>query len=282
MNIQQALKQAALLLDTSSSASSDNDSRLDAQILLKHVLQCNSAHIIAWPEKVLEEEQQERFLQLIKQRAQGIPVAHLTGSREFWSLEFDIDDSTLIPRPETETLVEFILASFGDRKNLHLLDLGTGTGAIAIAIAKEKPRWEIAGCDISAAAIKLARRNSEKHGISNIEFVESNWFDRLLNGRFDIIVSNPPYIADQDPHLHLGDVRFEPRSALVSGKTGMDDIEHLCQHAKQHLKDAGWLVIEHGYDQQKQVYDCFEANAFIEIETRRDLSGHIRMTAGRI
>lgn len=276
MNIKQALQQASQNL-----AESSPTARLDAQVLLTHILQCNTAHLLAWPEKTLNEEQLTNFQQLIQQRQQGLPVAHLTGLREFWSLNFSVNDSTLIPRPETETLIEFILDKFSGRERIKLLDMGTGTGAIAITIATEKPGWTIFASELSADALKLARHNSNCHQTNNISFVQSNWFTNIKQSDFDIIVSNPPYIANNDPHLLVGDVRFEPQSALSAGATGMDDIEHLCQHANKHLKKNAWLIIEHGYNQKQLVSDCFTKNGFTQIEQKQDLSGHTRMTAGK-
>lgn len=291
MNIQQALEQAKSLLETASvdkedvkkpSPGSSADASLDAMVLLGHTLRCNTAHIVAWPEKELDLHQQELYLDLVERRARGTPIAHLTGQREFWSLELETDASTLIPRPETETLVEFILEHFQGHEKLSLLDMGTGTGAIAIAIASEKPGWSVTGCDISDAAIRLAIRNSQKYKLTNTRFIQSDWYQNFGSSRFDIIVSNPPYIAEDDPHLQLGDVRFEPHTALTSGKSGMDDIEFLCRHARSYLKHDGWLIIEHGYDQQRKVSDCFMQNSLTDIVTRKDLSGHTRMTAGKI
>ncbi|MFV9615623.1 MAG: peptide chain release factor N(5)-glutamine methyltransferase [Gammaproteobacteria bacterium] len=276
MNIQQALQQASQDLTESSPTA-----RLDAQVLLTHVLQCNTAHLAAWPEKVLNEEQTSQYLQLIQQRKKGVPVAYLTGSREFWSLNFAVNNSTLIPRPETETLIEYILDKFSDREKIKLLDMGTGTGAIAITIATEKPGWEIVASERVAEALKLARGNSNSHQTNNISFIQSNWFNNIKDNDFDIIVSNPPYIAKDDPHLQAGDVRFEPQSALSAGTAGMDDIEHLCLHAKNHLKNNAWLIIEHGYNQSQLVTECFAKNGFTQIEQKQDLSGHIRMTAGK-
>jgi release factor glutamine methyltransferase len=276
MNIQQALLQARQNL-----ADSSPTARLDAQVLLSHILQCNTAHLLAWPEKKLNQEQLTNYQHLIQQRQQGVPVAHLTGSREFWSLNFSVNDSTLIPRPETETLVEFILDKFNDREKIKLLDMGTGTGAIAISIATEKPGWEIFASELSADALKLARHNSNNHQSSNITFIHSDWFNNIKHKDFDIIVSNPPYIANDDPHLLAGDVRFEPQSALSAGAAGMDDIEYLCRHAKKHLKKNAWLIVEHGYNQKQLVSDCFAENGFTRIEQKQDLSGHTRMTAGK-
>lgn len=276
MNIRQALQEATRqLTETSPSAA------LDAQVLLSHILDCNSAHLAAWPEKALSNEQQDNFQSLITQRQQGTPVAHLTGEREFWSLDLMVNNSTLIPRPDTETLIEFILTKFSNNKKIKLLDMGTGTGAIAIAIATEKPDWEIVACDISIQAVLLARLNSQRHKTKNITFLQSDWFNDIPVNDFDIIVSNPPYIPEDDIHLSQGDVRFEPMRALTAGKTGMDDIEHLCLHAKQYLSEEGWLIVEHGYDQKALVEQCFSANNYTEIEQQQDLSGHTRMTAGR-
>lgn len=275
MNIQQALQQANhILLNSSPSA------MLDAQVLLTHILQCNGAHLVAWPEKILNEVQLANYQHLIQQRHHGVPVAYLTGQREFWSLNFFVNNSTLIPRPETETLIEFILDKFYDKKELKLLDMGTGTGAIAITIAKEKPRWEIVASDNSADALTLAKKNSECHK-TTIQFILSDWFNNITDNDFDIIVSNPPYIANDDPHLKQGDIRFEPESALISGDNGMDDIAHLCLHSSLHMKKNSWLIVEHGYQQKQPVADCFAKNRFSDIIQKQDLSGQQRLTAGQ-
>lgn len=281
MNIQQALQHARQILSAHAAPEAGESTDIDAQVLLCHVLQCNSAYLMTWPEKDLDENQAASFSQLIAQRKQGFPVAYLTGQREFWSLCFSVDNSTLIPRPETETLVEFILQKFADRKNLKLLDLGTGTGAIAIAIASEKPGWNIFASDVSEQALALAEKNSAQHKTANTRFIHSDWFSNIDEQHFNIIVSNPPYIAENDPHLQGGDVRFEPKSALTAGETGMDDIEHLCAQAKNHLQKNGWLIVEHGYNQAQRVANCFTENTYAQIEQRNDLSGHTRMTAGK-
>ncbi|MCK4834180.1 MAG: peptide chain release factor N(5)-glutamine methyltransferase [Gammaproteobacteria bacterium] len=276
MNIHQALQLAKTDL-----AGSSPSAVLDGQVLLAFSLNCNTAHLAAWPEKDLDKEQAARYQQLIQQRASGIPVAHLTGTREFWSSNLHVDDSTLIPRPETELLVEFILEKFADDTNLKLLDMGTGTGAIAISIAREKPDWSIFASDISEQALSLAAKNT-KIQQTDITLIHSDWFSDITEKDFDVIVSNPPYICSDDPHLSQGDVRFEPRSALVSGDDGMDDIEHLCAQAKNHLAENGWLIVEHGYNQDQLVADCFSKNAYTDIQQRQDLSGHTRMTAGKL
>ncbi|VAW51490.1 Peptide chain release factor N(5)-glutamine methyltransferase [hydrothermal vent metagenome] len=276
MNIQQALEQADYELCNASPSAT-----LDAQVLLTHVLHCNTAHLLAWPEKELNKKQTSNFLSLVKQRQSGKPVAYLTGFREFWSLNFLVNDSTLIPRPETETLIEFVLNKFTDKKSFKLIDMGTGTGAIAISIGKEKPDWIITASDVSTDALELAKKNAKHHHTNNIAFTQSNWFENINTTDFDIIISNPPYIAENDPHLKQGDVRFEPQSALTSGKTGMDDIHHLCQHAKDYLASGGWLIVEHGYNQNQLVANCFAENDFTQIKQSQDLSGHTRMTAGK-
>jgi release factor glutamine methyltransferase len=276
MNVQQALQQASRDLSETS-----NTATLDAQVLLSYILQCNSAHLAAWPEKILNKDQTTLYLDLVIQRSQGVPIAHLTQQREFWSLNFSVNDSTLIPRPETETLVEYILSSFDDNEKVTLLDMGSGTGAIAISIASEKPTWEIIASELSSDALALAKLNSDSHQTNNINFIQSDWFSNISRHDFDIIVSNPPYIAEDDPHLLQGDVRFEPRSALTSGETGMDAIEHICSQARNHLNNDGVLIVEHGYNQQHLVAECFVKHGFIEVEQKQDLAGHIRMTAGK-
>jgi release factor glutamine methyltransferase len=275
LSIAQALKDASkALAETSDSA------RLDAEVLLRHVLNCSATHLIAWPEKLLDEKQIQTFRLLIEQRQAGTPIAYLTGHKEFWSLDFKVTAATLIPRPDTEILVEFVLNQFSDRKKLNLVDLGTGSGAIAIAIASEKPGWEITATDISDEALAVARENARTHQITNIKFVESNWFKQLSGQLFDLIISNPPYIAAQDEHLSQGDVRFEPASALISGETGMDDIQHITSQSIEYLNPGGWLAFEHGYNQKQQVSDCLNHHHFQNITPLKDLSGKPRVTAG--
>jgi len=280
MNIQQALQHAVQKISATSPSAN-----LDAQVLLSHTLNCNSAHLLAWPEKKLNEQQIEKFQHLVKKRQQGTPVAHLTGQREFWSLNFKVNNSTLIPRPETETLVEFILDMFGEKENVTVLDIGTGTGAIAISLASERPGWNITASDISLAALTLAKENSKTLKTNNITFIQSDWFKNIKQPTpdekpFDIIVSNPPYIAIGDYHLAEGDVRFEPETALTSGITGMDDIKHLCSQAKNYLSASGWLIIEHGYNQKTVAAEYFKRNNYRDITQKNDLAGHCRMTAG--
>ncbi len=275
-SIAQALKTATdTLAETSTSA------HLDAEVLLRHALECSATHLLAWPEKTLDEKQLQHFEQLIVQRRSGVPVAYLTGHKEFWSLDFRVTPATLIPRPETELLVEFVLDKFSSRKKLKLIDLGTGSGAIAIALASEKPDWSITATDVSEEALAVATENARTHRLGNIRFVNSHWFDQIEAQDFDLIISNPPYIARHDVHLSQGDVRFEPPCALISGDTGMDAIEHITSQAKHHLSPDGWLVFEHGYDQKQALHDCLSRHHFQHIIQREDLSAQPRITAGR-
>lgn len=297
MNIKQALAYGLEKLSPASSTTDNlthsapklvshesNSPVIDTQVLLCHTLSCNSAKLIAWPERELSDTEHQQFIKLITQRRQGIPVAYVTGHREFWSLDLVVTDATLIPRPETELLVETILNQFAmDKdKKISLVDLGTGSGAIAIAIANERPHWKITATDISSEALDIAAINAKTHQLPNIKFHQGRWLEGLPAQRFDIIVSNPPYIADHDEHLTQGDVRFEPEQALASGPTGMNDIEHICQQVYHHLKPGGLLLFEHGYNQQKDVLECLQKNKFKDIMQLKDLAGHVRASLGRL
>ena len=274
--ISQALSDARQRLQTSSPSPT-----VDASSLLCHVLDCAPGHLIAWPEKELTPRQTAHFSDSLQQRARGRPVAYITGEREFWSLPLKVSEDVLIPRPETETLVEFVLQQFAACRELAVADLGTGSGAIACALAAEKPSWAVVATDASARALEIAQHNASKHGLDNIEFLQGQWFEPLHGRHFDLIVSNPPYVAEDDPHLSTGDVRFEPATALASGRHGMDAIRHLTQQAHTCLRPDGWLVLEHGFDQQPAVHACFSECGFDEITRLTDLAGVPRVTAGR-
>jgi release factor glutamine methyltransferase len=254
---------------------------VDASVLLCHVLQCSRSHLIAWPDKELSPEQVRDFSNILQKRIKGEPVAYLTGEKEFWSLALKVTRDVLIPRPETETLIEFVLEKFSARTRMKIADLGTGSGAIACALAVEHPQWSIHATDLSAAALDVAQTNASAHGLDNIELLQGEWFRALADDDFDLIISNPPYIALNDPHLSDGDVRFEPQAALTSGEAGMDAITLLTREAGNYLARDGWLVIEHGYDQQKAVLECFSQAGFAEITQQADLAGQPRMTAGK-
>lgn len=276
MNIRQLIDTASQQLN----AISDSP-RLDAEILLAHSLGKNRSWLITWPENTPDETLLQQFQQLLQQRLQGQPIAHLTGEREFWSLSLQVTPDTLIPRPDTELMVEQILAHYPAKPPIQLLDLGTGSGAIALALAHERPAWQITASDRSEAALQVARRNAERLGL-DIEFIHSDWFSALQGRRFDVIASNPPYIPCADPHLSQGDVRFEPLSALASGDDGLDAIRHICATAQAFLKPAGQLFIEHGYDQKVEIHDIFHRNHYHSIQQYHDLAGNPRLTYGKI
>ncbi len=271
-SIQQALQWAQTQLH--------EDAAREAPLLLCHVLQCNRAHLIAWPEKTLTAEQQQQFDQLVARRRRGEPVAYIKEEKEFWSRPFTVNPHCLIPRPETELLIEFVLQHFDRRQNLHVADLGTGSGAIAVTLACECPAWQITATDIDDDALALAQYNAQRHAANNLRFIKSDWFDALTE-HYDLIVSNPPYIASHDKHLQQGDVRFEPDIALAAGADGLDAIRRLCGQAEAYLKPGGWLVIEHGYDQKQAVHDLFFDNGFNNIQQLNDYAGNPRLSAGQ-
>ncbi|PWV83063.1 peptide chain release factor N(5)-glutamine methyltransferase [Halomonas sp. A11-A] len=261
--------------------------RLDAEVLLCHLLEVDRTWLYTWGDREADPATAERFAALLARREAGEPVAYLTGEREFWGLRLATEPSTLIPRPDTETLVEAALEKAGAATG-RLLDLGTGTGAIALAFASERPGWRVLGVDIRAEAVALARRNAARLAIANAEFRQSDWFAALEEGRengvterFDLIVSNPPYLADDDPHLARGDVRFEPVSALVADEGGLADLHHLVRTAREHLATAGWLLLEHGAEQGGAVRQALIEAGYDEVATRRDLAGLERVSLGR-
>ena len=273
-SIEQLLRQASAQLDASPSA------RLDAEILFCHVLGIDRSHCHAWPEKNVATEDEQRFLELIQERQQGVPIAYLTGEKEFWSLTLHVKRGVLIPRPETELLVEQALTLIPADKAMHIADLGTGTGAIAIAIASERPHCKVSACDLNSDTLELASSNAKRLGIENIHFIQSDWCSALADNSLDIILSNPPYIAARDPHLSQGDVRFEPETALVSGSDGLDDIRQIVQQCRRILKKDGQLFLEHGYDQENAVQQIFRDNSYSDIATHKDLGGLARVSRG--
>src|SRR5690606_29533287 len=222
-----------------------------------------------------------RFEALVARRAAGEPVAYLVGTRGFWRLELAVTPDTLVPRPETELLVELALARIDPRAAARVADLGTGSGAIALAIAGERPRARVVATDASAAALEVARANAAALGLGNVEFRHGDWWAPLAGERFALVASNPPYIADGDAHLAQGDLRFEPRAALASGADGLDAIRAIVAGAPAHLRDGGWLLVEHGWEQGAAVRALFEAAGFDEVATERDLEQRDRVTLGR-
>ncbi|AMK77690.1 MULTISPECIES: peptide chain release factor N(5)-glutamine methyltransferase [Methylomonas] len=270
------------LLDTASgqlSAASET-AMLDAEVLLCHCLDKTRSFLRAWPEHQPSPHQIAQFQLLVEQRSQGTPVAYLTGQREFWSRNFKVSPDVLIPRPDTELLIELSLALLPKDRPGKIIDLGTGSGIIAITLAVERPLAQVFASDLSSAALDVAQYNAQQLNTSNISFLQSHWFDNIQETGFDLVLSNPPYIADNDPHLHEGDVRFEPASALISPENGLRDIRLLAEQARLHLKDNGQLLVEHGYNQQTEVQAIFNEFGYQKVNTYADLSGNPRVTSG--
>lgn len=278
---QLTIKQCQQLADEISSVS--DTARLDIELLLSHLLKKNRTWLFTWPEYQLTEKQSDDFVEMLKRRKQSEPIAHIIGQREFWSLPLQVNTSTLIPRPDTELLVEAALQLFAvdspDQKR-SCLDLGTGTGAIVLALASEKPHWDFIAVDFSVDAVALAKSNQQQLGVSNVDIIQSNWFEKIPVNQFDLIVSNPPYIDEADPHLTQGDVQFEPRSALVAAGDGLADIKIIIADAKKYLSNGGFLLLEHGYKQAETVRSLLIEHGYEKIETRKDLGGNDRITLG--
>jgi len=259
-----------------------DSARIDAEVLLAHVLLKTRTYLYTHPELKLSKQQWLTFQQLIARRSLGTPVAYLTGTREFWSLPLRVNEKTLIPRPETELIVELTLALMGNQAHARLLDLGTGSGAIALALAKERADWNITACDYSEDALRTAQENAARLEINNIRFYHSNWFSHITEPKtFHVIVSNPPYIAANDPHLAQGDVRFEPQQALVSAKEGLYDIEHIIKHSLARLTEDGLLLIEHGYGQKTPVTSMLNDYGYNDVKSWQDWQGNDRVSGGR-
>lgn len=274
MEYQQWLREAVSQLQASESP------RRDAEILLGFVTGKARTFILAFGETPLTDEQQEQLAGLLARRVRGEPVAHLIGEREFWSLPLFVSPATLIPRPDTECLVEQALARL-PAAPCRILDLGTGTGAIALALASERPDCQVTAVDLIPDAVALAQRNADHLGIRNIEIVQSRWFSALEGQQFSLIVSNPPYIDAQDPHLAQGDVRFEPLSALVAADNGLADLHTLIKDAPRYLLPQGWLLLEHGWQQGAAVREIFARYGWQQVETCRDYGDNERLMLGR-
>lgn len=274
MTVAAALADAARVLGT----------RLDAELLLAHVLDLSRAAVIAGDERELTPAEQGDFEQLLARRAAGEPLAYLTGTKEFWSLELDVTPAVLVPRPETELLVEWYL-SFPRTREPRVLDLCTGSGAIALAIAKERPDATVVATDVSVPALAVAQANGRRLGLANVAFAAGAYFEALdprfrgEDGMFDAIVSNPPYVAEGDPHL--ADLAFEPAVALTSGRDGLEALRTIIADARPHLRPGGWLLLEHGTAQGAAVRALLAAAGFRHVQTRRDLAGHERASGGQ-
>lgn len=255
--------------------------RIEVQCLLQSVLQVNRAYLLTHPERVLDTDEYARYNALFERRLNGVPIAYLLGVREFFGLDFKVTPATLIPRPDTELLVELALQRIPQQGAFRVLDMGTGSGAIALSIAYARPEAEVVAVDASEAALSVAGENAQRLNIANVRLLHSDWFSAIEGERFDLIVSNPPYIEVNDVHLLQGDVRFEPLSALASGADGLDDIRRISNEAKTHLASGGWLMFEHGYDQAVRVRQLLQQIGFFDVESLRDLSGIERVTLGR-
>lgn len=255
--------------------------RLDAELLLAAALGKSRSYLHTWPEKIVSSEAALTFAEYLQRRRSGEPVAYILGQQGFWNLDLEVAPHTLIPRPDTELLVETALELL-PATPARVLDLGTGSGAIALALASERPAWQVTAVDRVLEAVALAERNRQRLGLENVTVLNSHWFSALVNHRFDLIISNPPYIAADDVHLSEGDVRFEPESALVAGIDGLDDLRVIIAAAPQHLNAGGQLMLEHGYDQAGAVRDLLLDAGFEQVESRTDLGLHERITLGRL
>lgn len=258
-----------------------DDPRLEAEMLLARALGEPRSRLHTWPRRPLPEADRVRFETLLARRLAGEPMAYIFGHREFWSLRLTVTPDVLIPRPETEQLVETALECLPADTPLAVADLGTGSGAVALAIARERPLARITATDLNPRALDVARANARRHGLVNVEFLTGTWFAPLADRTFDAIVSNPPYVATDDPHLDRGDLRFEPRAALVAEAGGLAALREIIKEAPAFLRDDGRLLLEHGCDQADAVTSALRARGFHQVATRNDLAGHPRISFGR-
>jgi len=287
---QQSIKPLAIIqwLDDASQKLSQDLNRLEsiseARILLTHALKKPTSYLYTWPDKILDETVQFKADQYLERRKLGEPIAYILGCREFWSLEFKVTPNVLIPRQETELLVELCLDYFSSLSQQQtvrkLLELGTGSGAISIAVAHELPQLEITATDVSNLALDVASINAASHQCLNIEFMQCSWYEGITEKSYDMIVSNPPYIAESDEHLEKGDLPYEPKLALSSGEYGLKDIEHIISSSKTYLKTGGILALEHGYDQAQSIQQLMLDAGFVSVTTIKDHANIDRITTG--
>ncbi|MBD9535379.1 peptide chain release factor N(5)-glutamine methyltransferase [Stenotrophomonas sp. STM01] len=275
VNVAELLREAAGRL-------SGADARHEAEQLLLHVLGVERAWLFAHATDAVDPDARQRFELLVTRRAEGHPLAYLVGRRGFWTLDLQVNTATLIPRPETELLVEQALARLPDDDMVRVADMGTGSGAVALSIASERPLATVMATDVLGPALAVAVKNAQAHGLENVWFRRGHWFVALGADRFDMIVSNPPYIAAGDPHLTQGDLRFEPPPALASGADGLDAIREIVAGAPEHLVPGGWLLLEHGWDQGEAIRALLEQAGFVDAQTVQDLEQRDRVTLGRL
>ena len=255
--------------------------RLEAELLLGLVLRKTRAYLHTWPEQQLGKQDRLTFEALVRQRFSGVPMAYISGVREFWSMPLRVNRSVLIPRHETELLVEKALAHIPDENDIRVLDLGCGCGPISLAIARERPRATVTGVDISPDALRLARLNRKILKIENVEFLESNWFDAVRGNKYHCVVTNPPYVINRDEYLLTGELRFEPPEALAAGDDGLDAIRAIIDRAHNYIVRQGWMLIEHGAEQRRFVLKLLEAQRYYDITCYQDAAGHDRVTECR-
>jgi release factor glutamine methyltransferase len=275
----EALREAIASLAASNRDSDQVSNRLEAELLLCEATGNSRTRLIAWPERTLEPAQHARFRALVERRAAGEPIAYILGRREFWGLQLEVAPTTLIPRPDTELLVECALQALPEKSPIVCADLGTGTGAVAAALAHERPAWTLVAVERSIGAIAIAAANAQRLRLDNLLPVRADWLQAIAPERLDAIVSNPPYVPDDDPHLRRGDLRFEPRTSLAAGPDGLDAIRTILDQAPSSLRPGGWIGIEHGWDQGAEVRRLLIQAGFEKVKTHRDLAGHERVSS---
>lgn len=275
------MNQIKALIQTAVQQLQHSDSpQLDAQLLMAHALEVDRVWVMTWSDKEIEQTQEAAFLDLLARRIAGEPIAYILGQREFWGRDFFCNENTLIPRPDTEILIEQVLG-LDLPQQASVLDLGTGTGCIALTLAAERPEWQVVALDYSMEAMKVAEKNKAALKLNNVQIQQSDWYQALPDGtEFDLIVANPPYIDPASPYLKEGDVRFEPELALTSSDQGLDALQTVTGLAPKYLKKGGWLAVEHGFDQAKLVYDCMSESGFRQIRQVPDLAGLDRCSYG--
>lgn len=276
LSIEQIIRQFSQQLAVNS-----DTARLDVELLLARSLNKDRTYLFTWCDKLVTVEEEQTFQELFTRRIKGEPIAYILGQQAFWDLDLKTAEHTLIPRADTETLIEWVLELAEELPaQARVIDLGTGTGAIALSLANEFQSWKIQGIDLIPQAVELAQQNAKLNQLEHVHFFQSSWFDKV-EGQFDLIVSNPPYIDPEDEHLDQGDVRFEPKSALVAENKGLADLELIADQGRSYLLNGGWLLMEHGYDQQESVQELFIKLGYQQVETKVDLGGNPRITGGQ-